>query len=729
MMGNTRRRLCRVYTVYLCSLIVGCGGPSSGPGDASSGDAGTLEAGTHTEGGPGDGGPGDASSGDAGPGDASSGDAATDPGPAPVYAQIHNAPGWSPNTTYAYSSGPPTAPFTRVLNGPGWTASGGTYNPGQPLNAYELTSTGTCTSAATQDPSWGTSLSIHDGTCTWKYISGVDYTSITGWSLDNGNAWASGRTYAFFDIVQTGSPLAAYAQKEAACVSTIRPTNTSGTVSTADGCSWQFLGHINYTSGAVPMPTQTFTTSPITASISGTLLCVTTGPPLALHKWFVSGAGVTAGTKITATGASGCSSGAGYTVNNSQTVASESMFATNEGLSAINIQKPYVAQLWNDREYVSGENGETSPLYLSYHNFRFNDSIATMPPPSSTDTGYGWPITMEAAPGESFMDTYAANADLPLSGYNANHGVGIRGTGTQVVGMNIQDNSYILHGLQIISESSIAVDGATSGRACNYCVADHSILVGGVDSPGIDSWGAFSSFHNDLFIARGTATGAVIFDYGGRLYDSTIVCTGTCTTAIQNTWDWIDPNGVTMSGNAIFGFQHLIATAPISGGLPTRCDDPSHAWACATWQGTHNVTDIAASDGSDFPATTVSGFRNGRWTVFVQDFATGQPYCAHWMGAPGSSSLVPSNCGIVNDVSPSAAFVSWTTGDYRINASSPLFGAGASIGTYNWCNLTPRVHGTWGGCTLNPDTTDLIGTMRPQGTRYDTGAFELVGGG
>src|ERR1700746_1897203 len=78
-------------------------------------------------------------------------------------AQIHNAPGWELSTTYTYSSGPPTAPFTRVVAGAGWTPSGGTkpgaagrgqevptggggtWHPGSALNAYQLTSRGTCT--------------------------------------------------------------------------------------------------------------------------------------------------------------------------------------------------------------------------------------------------------------------------------------------------------------------------------------------------------------------------------------------------------------------------------------------------------------------------------------------------------------------------------------------------------------------------------------------------------
>src|SRR5690348_10738811 len=113
-------------------------------------------------------------------------------------AQIHNAPGWEPSRTYTYSPGPPSAPFTRVVAGAGWTPSehglgapvlkvltgkngpgSGTWNPGAELNAYQLTSAGTCTSAPGGNGPSGTGSAITDGTCTWKYLSGVDYVTFS----------------------------------------------------------------------------------------------------------------------------------------------------------------------------------------------------------------------------------------------------------------------------------------------------------------------------------------------------------------------------------------------------------------------------------------------------------------------------------------------------------------------------------------------------------------------
>ena len=126
------------------------------------------------------------------------------PGPT-IISQIHNAPGWQRNHTYSYATGP----LTRVATGAGWNEAEHSYAPGQPLSAYQLTSSGNACSAASGGPS-GTGTAIEDGTCTWKYLSAVDYTSLTGWAFDSPQ-WKKGTTYHFFDYVTSGSPLRAYA--------------------------------------------------------------------------------------------------------------------------------------------------------------------------------------------------------------------------------------------------------------------------------------------------------------------------------------------------------------------------------------------------------------------------------------------------------------------------------------------------------------------------------------
>jgi hypothetical protein len=82
------------------------------------------------------------------------------------------------------------------------------------------------------------------------------------------------------------------------------------------------------------------TTDAITASISGTTLTVTSGPPTnpivadSNHGTAIFGAGVTAGTKVVGYGSGGGGAGT-YTLNNSMTVASESMTARRGFLTCI----------------------------------------------------------------------------------------------------------------------------------------------------------------------------------------------------------------------------------------------------------------------------------------------------------------------------------------------------------------------------------------------------------
>jgi hypothetical protein len=652
-------------------------------------------------------------------------------------ALIHNAPGWEPSTSYTYSPGPPTAPFTRVVAGAGWAPSGGTkpgaagrgwlevltgkivggsgrWNSGAALNAYQLTSVGTCTSASNGSGPSGTGTQITDGTCTWKYVSRVDYISLTGWALDNGSVWTSGTNYGYNHVVHTGTDASVYQQTTAGCHSTVQPTGTQTEITAADGCSWDYKGKIYYTSNSHPLPHEEFYYDAFTGSINGTTLIVAMPPAtyaLAVGQ-YLNAPGMAAGTKITA------GSGTTWTVNNSQTIASTTIFSSNENDGQVESLDLYVAELWNDREYLSGANGENSPITIWNHNYHYNDAknIIVLPP-ANVATGFGYPITIRAAAGESFQDAFSANPNLPLAGYDANNGVGIRGI--RVPGLLLQDNALVLDGLQVKSDADLATR-MNPTRACNVCRFERSIFEGGT---GRNAWavvdcGAQCYMYNDLFVAHGT--GAILFDYGGRLYNSTIVCPdGTCTVAVENTIDWITLFGMVMNGNAMFGFRHLIATfQPKKIGTCT--------WDCATWQGTNNATDVSASDGNTYPAIAFTGYTGV--TMYAQNFATGRPECSFY--GPGNR-IIPSKCGIRTNVSPSSVFLAWP-GNYRINASSLLFGAGAPWGTFNSCGVViatppPPPYGTWPGCTVRGDTPDIFGTARPQGNRYDVGAMEFVG--
>lgn len=641
-------------------------------------------------------------------------------------AQIHNAPGWEPSTSYTYSPGPPTAPFTRVVAGAGWTPSGGTkpgaaergwlevlvgkiaggsgtWNPGSTLNAYQLTSQGTCTSAAAGSGPSGIGTDITDGTCTWKYVSRVDYISLTGWALDNGSVWTSGTNYGYNHVVHTGTDLSVYQQTTAGCHSTVQPTGTRTGINTADGCSWDYKGKIYYTSNSHPLPHEEFYYDAFTGSISGTTLTVTKRPathPLAVGQ-YLNAASVAAGTKITA------GSGTTWTVNNSQTLGSTTIFSSNESDGEVEYFDLYVAELWNDREYVSGANGENSPITIWNHNYHYNDAKnITVPPPAKAVSSFGYPITIRAAADESFQHTFSANPNVPLTGYNVNNGVAIRGVG--VPGLVLQDNVLVFHGLQVSSTTDFAMR-ETPTRACNVCTFEHSIFESGTGSWGVTDCGAQCYHHNNLYVAHGI--GGVIFDYGGRLYNSTIVCPEeTCSVAVENTIDWITLFGTVMNGNAIFGFKHLIAT---SSAIPIG----TCTWNCVTWQGTSNATDVSATDGNTYPWVSFSGYTGV--PMYAQNFATGRPECSHY--GPNNS-IIPSTCGIMTGLSPTSVFLAWP-GNYKINKTSVLFGAGAPYGAFNWC--APRV---WAGCTVQADTPDIFGTARPQGHRYDIGAVEFVGG-
>ena len=157
------------------------------------------------------------------------------PGPITI-SQIHNAPGWQPSHTYTYATGP----ATRIVSGAGWNPTSGKFEPGQTLGAYQLTSTGNCTSASSGGPG-GNGSSIQDGTCTWKYLSNVDYISITGWAFDN-RPWKGGTLYHLIDYVVSDSPLRAYVLTGDSCTSTVarwapaaKPRGRSSRATAANG--------------------------------------------------------------------------------------------------------------------------------------------------------------------------------------------------------------------------------------------------------------------------------------------------------------------------------------------------------------------------------------------------------------------------------------------------------------------------------------------------------------
>lgn len=334
---------------------------------------------------------------------------------APVTFNIHNAPGWLTSHSYTPASGPKT----RVVNGAGWTPGTSTWNPGSALNAYELTSS-SCTSASSGGPT-GTGSSISDGTCTWKYLSGVDYVTATGF-LNDAPVWSSGTTYTFGNYVTTNvsGHLRAYqldsnnsspiALSTSFCTSTVQPSGTgsgSGGIWSSpqltvggDGCIWDYMADIIYSSQVDPIPHETF---------------------------------------ANATGGPGGDSG----------------FVPH-------LTHNYDGAIWNDTEYLSGS-GNEAPFIVSRdhnagHQFEENPPGVVCPP------DYCANIQIAPAPGEGFSNSYTTST--PISGYDATKGVAFRNTSTAGGSGNEGSNGFLawdwgmtISGIQAQSLHSMAIMG------------------------------------------------------------------------------------------------------------------------------------------------------------------------------------------------------------------------------------------------------------------------------
>jgi hypothetical protein len=735
-------------------------------------------------------------------------------------AQIHNAPGWQPNTTYTYSAGPPSGHFTRVLAGGGWTPSGGTsgtWSNGQPLNAYQLLNTSSpCVSGSgTPAGGWDVRTDIIDGTCHWKYLSAADYVTFTGWALDSGLYWSSGTDYFLRDVVVAGPNSDVYQQLSAGCHSTVQPNNTRvPQFQTSDNCIWSLRGTVYYTSKNNAFPHERFWRdtfqgyiTPATASFTGyitapTTLTVTNVSSGAIYTGMpISGTGVDAGQYISGQ-KSGTSGGVGvYSLRNWNSVSapsttmtstygslavtvqptkhqlaspttgildmlsSASMAAGNVGNDqqggtkiiagsgsawAVNISQTvgsaanpvtfylgdlanadvgttavYHAQLWNDREYVSGQNGEAGALTIWNHNWAYNDAVTGHLPQAlrnaSCPDRWGCLFFIEAAPGEGFGDTFAADPSLPLTGYNANNGVALRGVGTAA--LLLKDNAFAMKRLQLSSNMSSAT--LAPERGCNNCFWEHNILEGGTGgqlpySPdAVTNCGAGCFWQNNLFIVRGAL--GVAADYGGAFYNNTFVCRAAspCWSPMDNTWNWANSDGMAIYGNAVFGFQHFTTANFYGNGWTGDC-----TWNCATVMGTNNATDLPATEGKDFPASH-------KGVDYALPFYTGSAFNSAFYRGPTPICGFLSNgkptagvCEALRSVAPNTAFVSWPD-NLRINPTGPLIGAGAA---YDRCALPPNGFLT-AYCTIVPvNTPDLFGTARPQSGRYDIGAVQMFTG-
>lgn len=549
--------------------------------------------------------------------------------PALVVSQIHNAPGWLPNHAYGATTDPAyAAGHTRVNSGPGWNPTTQAWVPGQPLAAYQLTSP-SCTSGATEPI--GTGNAIADGTCSWEYLSATDYVSITGWSFDN-QPWKTGTAYLYGDYVISDSPPRAYEETGLpGCTSTVAPTGTASgsdtTFATSDGCTWTYWADVLYSSEKSYIPTERYL------------------------------------------GATSTSAG--------------------EGTAEMAANTTYEAQLWNDREYVAGENGEAVPIRLQAHTDYTQDGFPYSGEGSlicnSCDE-----IIIEAAPGESFANGLTP-AD-PLTGFDPTKGVAIENptTGLLTDGFEWRDNDGEVIGLQVKSDDGIGIGGGETHGGNGVMLLDD--IVDGSLNPSVWGWSdagavfldAGGLVANSLVVSHGAV--GISEAYPGAVVHSTIVNpagTGSVGVAFYDNWVFV---GETLSDDAIFGFAH-------AAGSPTA---PGAANQAATWLGGNDATNAPAADSG---TATVTG---NEWS----------PFYAYPL--PSTNTLF--------GVSPTAAFVGFP-GDYRLAAGSPLIGAGVSIGAINPSCETGQTCSNAG--FPDTDTPDIIGTTRPP---YDIGAWQTPSG-
>ena len=344
-----------------------------------------------------------------------------------------------------------------------------------------------------------------------------------------------------------------------------------------------------------------------------------------------------------------------------------------------NRANPYRADLWNDREYRDGANGEAAVIKLANHNDRYNDHLKMTYLPGAPAKMNGWSITITAAPGESFADPVASEA-LPLGEYNPSLGVGVHGE--NVPAITIHDNNVHIKRLQVESDKVTAL-GGMDRRSCNYCSAEFSVIEGGVGASTTVSWGAATWFDNDLFIARGPI--GLVLDYPGVVLHSTIVNekASSDSVALEAGWNW-KFRGQIVADVAMYGFAHAVASI-------ASCSNPAN-WRCVSWFGKNNFTDAPAGD---------SGVLSRSWWTRNRK--------AYVYTLPGTT----------YGASASGAFRKWH-GDYRLSGSSPLVGAGTAYGRFNPCAKTSP-------CFLTADSPDIVGTARPSVTGWDVGAWQTPG--
>ena len=642
---------------------------------------------------------------------------------------------------------------TRVVAGPGWTAgSPGSFTSGSALYLWEATQ-GTIgnSSASGNGPaisgSCAASAAVSDGAVTWKCLTQVDYTTITGFYYDN-QAWAQNGTYYAFDTVVNGGRI--YRLTQTVSQSFVLPNVTctsagsgggpsgTGTNITDNTCAWVYIADLPYTSQAGYIPTQ---------------------------NWF-----------------QGAKNGSGGSI-----------------APQVMMQDYYVGNVWYGgvarQEYIPGQNSEMDPIFLTSHwSKTWADVFVEVSPlckddhtkifPDATVPGHtcaGTLIQFPEAHNSAYTVTLKATTDsfqanpsirsIPLT-YNSANGSAIhalsaaaRGgpSNTYAVGDAIHggfENGVTVASLQIIADHGVSVDGLINGNQHMYA---NNILIGNGWCPALPCYvtnngspvaavgDGTGTFIQNLIIYTGSDTGAtgVLAKFAERLYQDTIVnlgsaspssCFRTASSAIDTPWT---------QNTYCAGFTYSASVEVYETALTADVDASTLSFpvtsagqtCCSSYRqvdqetvgiqqivnplvlftrgagGTVAVSHLSGATMADAytsdPTSAARWFGNAVSNARVTSVV---PFtvCCYYGVTVGGTINMPKPDTVLYDLAPASQFVD-PLGDFRLLSSSALRGhaqaSSATIGTMGWDN-----------------SVDITGFPRPQSGVYDTGVFQTSSG-
>ena len=567
--------------------------------------------------------------------------------PATITANIDNAPAWQASHTYA-------TPGNEVSNTGGSGVAG--------TRGYKNISIGSCVSAGSGGPT-GTGASIADGTCTWKYQTDIDYTSIIQYNqlgiptLAVPLPWTTGTAYNKNDTVinLVGGLVYGYVATNAATSGATAPTCTSGTCS--DGAvTWQEAqavasSPILQTTGYITSGTLTVTGS--TTGIAANSQQIIVGPGMAYNTMITTGSGST-----------------WATLPSSQTVGSSgspipiwvfgSICGSHGGGAVNRMVGNYVGVLWNGAEYVDdGNNIASWPPYpivgssgvlATWHN-----SVGL-----GSGCGEGMPINVAYAPYTTTLTVAAGEsiADLAQSAFALQYaqadGVAIRCSNT--TGGTMGQNCMYLG------------DGSVRLSRIQLKAHDNGIYQAGglidqvlVDAPSATGTGIFTDF-------EGVIANSVI--YAGEIglaakyrnlfiNDTVFGYTGAAVGIyFADHQDNAETGASTLRNTAVFGFTY---------GCGTVASQPTNGFETAQVASDYNATDV-----------TSGGSQSGTSFSFTSSNLFGSS-SALSISCPGTHTLFSTPFTTAN-------FTNVTSGsfDARLVTGSALQGAGLAAGTFTF---------------------------------------------